>query len=307
MKYTTLTIQEKLKDLRVERKLTLEELAEQTGISKSALGNYETNDYKDISHYNIVILAKFYGVTADYLLGLSENKNPANADLTDLHLQDETIEILKSGKLNNRLLCEMIGHENFRRLLADVEIYVDNIAGMQIKNLNAWIDVVRQELIAKYDPDKDDPHLRVLEAAHIDDNEYFSQMVHDDIDTIIRDIRAAHKHDSVSAPELSVAELCRKFYISRQVLYALFRDEFGDTVGNYILNKRLTEAKRLLKETGSPISDIARTVGFADYSYFIRLFRKHIGMTPLQYRKNSGDRKDSIGENTASRKIKTER
>ena len=107
--------------------------------------------------------------------------------------------------------------------------------------------------------------------------------------------------------ELSVAELCRKFYISRQVLYALFRDEFGDTVGNYILNKRLTEAKRLLKETGSPISDIARTVGFADYSYFIRLFRKHIGMTPLQYRKNSGDRKDSIGENPASRKIKTER
>ena len=63
--YTALTIQEKLKDLRVERKLTLEELSEQTGISKSALGNYETNDYKDISHYNIVILAKFYGVTAD--------------------------------------------------------------------------------------------------------------------------------------------------------------------------------------------------------------------------------------------------
>ncbi len=43
---TSLTIQEKLKDLRVERKLTLEELAEQTGISKSALVNYETNDCK---------------------------------------------------------------------------------------------------------------------------------------------------------------------------------------------------------------------------------------------------------------------
>ena len=58
--YTALTIQEKLKDLRVERKLTLEELSEQTGISKSALSNYETNDYKDISHYCIATLAKFY-------------------------------------------------------------------------------------------------------------------------------------------------------------------------------------------------------------------------------------------------------
>ncbi len=75
-------------------------------------------------------------MTSDYLLGLSENKNPANADLSELHLQDETVEILRSGKLKNRLLCEMIGHEKFQRLLADVEI-LDNIAGMQIRNLNA--------------------------------------------------------------------------------------------------------------------------------------------------------------------------
>ena len=39
-----LSIQERLKDLRVERKLTLEQLAEQTGLSKSALGSYESDD-----------------------------------------------------------------------------------------------------------------------------------------------------------------------------------------------------------------------------------------------------------------------
>lgn len=69
-----LTIQEKLKDLRVEHGLTLEQLEQRTGISKSALGNYETEDYKDISHTSIVTLAKFYGVSADYLLGLTETK-----------------------------------------------------------------------------------------------------------------------------------------------------------------------------------------------------------------------------------------
>ena len=45
-----LTIQERLKDLRVERGLTLEQLAEQTHLSKSALGSYEADEYKDISH-----------------------------------------------------------------------------------------------------------------------------------------------------------------------------------------------------------------------------------------------------------------
>ena len=46
-----LTIQERLKDLRVECGLTLEQLAEQTHLSKSALGSYEADDFKDISHY----------------------------------------------------------------------------------------------------------------------------------------------------------------------------------------------------------------------------------------------------------------
>ena len=46
-----LSIQERLKDLRVECGLTLEQLAEQTHLSKSALGSYEAEDFKDISHY----------------------------------------------------------------------------------------------------------------------------------------------------------------------------------------------------------------------------------------------------------------
>ena len=63
-----------MKDLRVERRLTLEQLAEKTHLSKSALGSYEAEDFKDISHYALIKLAKFYGMTADYLLGLSGTK-----------------------------------------------------------------------------------------------------------------------------------------------------------------------------------------------------------------------------------------
>ena len=66
-----LTIQERLKDLRVERSLTLEQLSAETGISKSALGKYEADDFKDISPFSMVELAKFYGVSTDYLLGLT--------------------------------------------------------------------------------------------------------------------------------------------------------------------------------------------------------------------------------------------
>ncbi len=69
-----LTVLERLKDLRVECGLTLEQLAEQTNLSKSALGSYEADSFKDISHYALIKLTKFYSVTTDYLLGLSEMK-----------------------------------------------------------------------------------------------------------------------------------------------------------------------------------------------------------------------------------------
>ena len=123
-----LTIQERLKDLRVECGLTLEQLAEQTHLSKSALGSYEAEDFKDISHYALIKLAKFYGVTADYLLGLSETKNHPNADLADLCLSDDMIELLKSGRIDTALLCELAAHPDFVKLLADIQIYVGGVS-----------------------------------------------------------------------------------------------------------------------------------------------------------------------------------
>ena len=146
----SLSIQERLKDLRVERGLTLGQLAEQTGLSKSALGSYETEDFKDISHYALIRLAKFYGVTADYLLGLSEMKNHPNADLADLCLSDDMIELLKSGRVDNSLLCELAAHPDFPRLIADLEIYVNGVAVKQVQTVNAIVNTMSATIMKQY-------------------------------------------------------------------------------------------------------------------------------------------------------------
>ena len=201
-----LTIQERLKDLRVERKLTLKDLEAETGLSSSALGSYETDEYKDISHYALVKLAKFYGVTTDYLLGLSEMKSHPNADLADLRLSDGMIDLLKSGRIDNALLCELAAHPDFVKLLADIQIYVEGIAAMQIQNLNAWVDVARAEIMEKYQPGEDDKTVYLLQSAHVDEGDYFTSRVHQDIDAIMDDLRKAHRGRSDSAPDTSVAE-----------------------------------------------------------------------------------------------------
>lgn len=62
-----------IKDLRVERGLTLEQLAKQTHLSSLRWAVMGDN-FKDISHYALIELAKFYEVTVDYLLGRSQTK-----------------------------------------------------------------------------------------------------------------------------------------------------------------------------------------------------------------------------------------
>ena len=107
--YVKLTNAERLKDLREEYGLTLDQLAKETGLSRSALGSYELNENVEISPHSALTLAKFYGVSTDYLLGLTETKNHSNTELYALHLSDGMIELLTSGRINNRLLSDAAG------------------------------------------------------------------------------------------------------------------------------------------------------------------------------------------------------
>ena len=197
---------ERIKDLRVEKHLTLEQLAELAELSSSAIGKYESGDYKDISAFAIAKLAEKLGVSTDYLLCLSENKNHPSTELDALHLSDDAIEVLKMGKFNHRLLSEFICHKDFRRFMLDAEIYVDRIADMRIKDMNAVLEATRQMILMEHGENADDLYLHTLQAAQIQEEEYFGHLAANDLNAILSDIRAAHKTDALTADdELSVS------------------------------------------------------------------------------------------------------
>ena len=200
-----LTIGERLKDLRVEQKLTLEQLAAEVGISKSALGKYESDNGKDISPYSILLLADYYGVSCDYLMGRTETKNHPNTALHELHLSDASIDVLRTGKFNHRLLSELICHKDFQRFMLDAEIYVDRIADMRVNDMNAVLEAVRQMALMKNGGEENDLHLRTLEVAQIREDEYFGSLIADDLKGILRDIRSEHRPDTMTADETSLA------------------------------------------------------------------------------------------------------
>ena len=47
---------------------------------------------------------------------------------------------MSSGKINNRLLCELATHPNFRRLMIDMEICIDQIANMRVEQMNLVLE-----------------------------------------------------------------------------------------------------------------------------------------------------------------------
>ena len=211
--YTKLSIPERLKDLRVvDKHLTLEQLADQTGLSRSALGKYESDDYKDISPFAIATLAEFYGVSTDYLMGLSENKNHPNTELQSLHLSDDMVELLSSGRINNRLLCELATHPNFQRLMTDMEIFIDRIADMRVEQMNLILEATRQTVISSHAPGENDLYMRTLELGQIQESDFFSHVLHDDLDSIVRDIRKAHLKDKTTAdPQPTLEDVKEQF------------------------------------------------------------------------------------------------
>ena len=195
---------ERIKDLRVEKRLTLEQLAELTGLSSSAIGKYESGEYKDISAFAIAKLADKLGVSTDYLLCQTENKNHPNTELNALHLSDDAVDVLRGGRFNHRLLSELICHKDFQRFMLDAEIYVDRIADMRVNDMNAVLEAVRQMALMKNGSDENDLHLRTLEVAQIREDEYFGSLIADDLKGILRDIRNEHRPDTMTADETAL-------------------------------------------------------------------------------------------------------
>ena len=91
---------------------------------------------------------------------------------------------------------------------------------------------------------------------------------------------------SFSNPNFSISELVKDTQYSNDHIRRRFKKATGMTPMDYLTNLRLDFAKKLMKENhilGYSISEIAAMSGYYDSQYFSRIFKKKVGMTPLEY------------------------
>lgn len=85
--------------------------------------------------------------------------------------------------------------------------------------------------------------------------------------------------------KFKIDKLCRHVSRSESQTIRIFKNAYGVTPYSYVLDKKISLAKRLLKNTNLSVKQIAAKLNFADEYYFSNFFKQKVGVTPSKYRK----------------------
>ena len=85
--------------------------------------------------------------------------------------------------------------------------------------------------------------------------------------------------------DISLITLSELVYMNPAYLSRYFRQETGSSITEFLLEVRVEQAKQLLADPHNKVQDIAGRLGIESASYFIRIFKKKMGVTPQEYRR----------------------
>jgi transcriptional regulator GlxA family with amidase domain len=87
--------------------------------------------------------------------------------------------------------------------------------------------------------------------------------------------------------ELNVPELAKMEFLSVSRYIALFKEVTGSSPYQYVISLRLNTACEMLRDSSLSVTQIAEVLGFQNCFFFSKLFKKHLKMSPTQYKKQS--------------------
>ncbi|MFB9327876.1 response regulator [Paenibacillus aurantiacus] len=89
------------------------------------------------------------------------------------------------------------------------------------------------------------------------------------------------------AENVTLDQLAKAFFVSKEYLSKVFKQEYGRNLTDYILHLRMEKAKDWLLDEQLSIKAVAEMAGYEDVTYFYRVFKKHYGVAPGEMRKHN--------------------
>lgn len=220
----------------------------------------------------------------DLILSGSENKSLIITYIIKFLTQSDVQNMLKFvDKYYNSLRFEL-SEDPIQKIKYNVVVLITRISNELLKTSlidNLTIYSMGEMFISGIDKmENDDEIFQSLKACllkYVDvikDKKVYSSHVQQILQIINRNI-----YD-----DISVLEICNTLYLDPSYLSTLFKKEFGISMKEHIQNKRIEETQLLLKYTDVTISEIAKLLNFCTVGYFTKVFKKHVGSTPKEYR-----------------------
>lgn len=231
-------------------------------------------DYVPVDNYmlNVKATEERYGLEEPLLAAISKG-NVAEA----LELSRRFMSMLYAPRISDPLYDKKAGLISMNTLMRQGAklghvhpVFIHELSGRHVKLINqagsdAQLNKLHEKIIRNY-------CLLVQNKSRTK----YSKLVKDVLNYI----------DFNLSGTLNLAALADYFHVSAPYLSRVFKKEMDVTVTDYVTNLRIHESLRLLSATNMQVQEIAAYVGMLDFNYYTRTFKKCIGCTPSEYRKN---------------------
>ena len=136
----------RLSNLRKDHDLSQKQLADQLHVTHSQISRIESGETKNPNISIVIDAARFFHVSTDYLLGITQITSPKSYDISELGLSEKAVTRLITRRIDVDILNRLLEHENFPKLCIMIRNYFDDTIAEGIMARNKVIDFAVDQL-----------------------------------------------------------------------------------------------------------------------------------------------------------------
>ncbi len=192
--------------------------------------------------------------------------------------EDEPLEYVVLGVKNLLFQIDEINphfiYQNFNKDSGDIRYYFSHLL-VESKNKEIGYDTVCQKLLELL-------LLKIIRKLNIQLHSHQSSL------PIRREIKMICQYiDQNYANNITLESLAQYMKMNKYYMSHEFKKYMHISPIQYLIERRIKECQSLLRTSSLSISEISEAVGFSSQSYFAQIFKKTLGLTPLQYRQSN--------------------
>ena len=256
---------------------------------------FEQQEFHDAVEKAVNRLEKVYEVerlATDYSKYLEESIAPPEDDRLD-KLQEKLVNLCGTGhtdEVNDTLqqFSDALKEEKKGSMIYLLSITLNLLSSILRRKASSLDSEEAKKFLQSLNSVKNFSSAEQVEAFFIERFRFIDRLTGGDQANrprkVVRDIQDIIRQRYFEP--LTIGMIAQEVYMSAGYIQTLFKKETGMTINDYITRIRIESGKELLKDSSIRIYDVANLVGYQDTNYFTKIFKKYVGMNPLDYRES---------------------